>query len=89
MTGRGSAMSFKSGLFALALGCMLFVGSSFADDKDVKLDNPKPGKCPVSNKKIDPTITLKIDDKTYAFCCEKCEAKFKEHPEKYLKNAPK
>lgn len=72
---------------ALVFGLVLFLGSATvrADDKEKKLDNPEAGKCPVSKKDIDPKVTAEVDKKTYAFCCEKCMAKFKEHPEKFLK----
>ena len=76
---------------ALVFGLVMFLGASVihADDKEKKLSNPEEGKCPVSHKPIDPKITLDVKDKTYAFCCEKCEAKFKEHPEKFLEKKEK
>ena len=39
----------------------------------------------VHRKDIDVKVTAEVDKKTYGFCCEKCMAKFKEHPEKFLK----
>ena len=79
-------MFVKSGIGALVLGLVLFVGSVRADDT---LSNPTPGKCPVSGKDIDSTKTAVVDGKTYAFCCDKCMAKFKEHPDKFLKKGDK
>ena len=71
---------------ALVFALVLFVGSASADDKEAKkLANPEEGKCPVSKKPIDAKVTAEVDKKTYAFCCEKCMAKFKETPEKFLK----
>jgi YHS domain-containing protein len=70
---------------ALVFGLVLMLGVAKADDKEKKLSNPEAGKCPVSHKDIDPKVTVDVKDKTYAFCCEKCAAKFKEHPEKFLK----
>ena len=76
---------------ALVFGLVMFLGTANlqADDKEKKLDNPKEGKCPVSGKDIDTKVTAEVDKKTYAFCCEKCMAKFKEHPEKFLKKEAK
>jgi YHS domain-containing protein len=72
----------KFGLSALVLGLALSFSFVQADDK--KLDNPEAGKCPVSKKDIDPKVTAEVGGKTYGFCCAKCCAKFKEHPEKFL-----
>jgi YHS domain-containing protein len=76
---------------ALVFGLVLLLSSGAqADEKDAKkLANPVEGKCPVSKKDIDAKVTVEVDKKTYGFCCEKCAAKFKEHPEKFLKKDEK
>jgi YHS domain-containing protein len=40
--------------------------------------------CPVSGEEIDPEITVKYKDKTYAVCCKSCLKKFNKDPEKYI-----
>ena len=40
--------------------------------------------CPVSAEEIDPEITVKYKDKTYAVCCKSCLKKFNKDPEKYV-----
>ena len=40
--------------------------------------------CPVSAEEIDPDITVKYKDKTYAVCCKSCLKKFNKDPEKYI-----
>jgi YHS domain-containing protein len=45
--------------------------------------------CPVSGeeiKKSDAAGSMEYKGQTYYFCCAGCEAKFKEDPEKYIKN---
>lgn len=75
---------------AVAFGLVLFLGSvANADEKDKKLANPQEGKCPVSQKDINPKCTAEVEGKTYAFCCGKCMAKFKESPEKFIKKDAK
>jgi YHS domain-containing protein len=74
---------------ALVFGLVMMLGTATLQADDKKLDNPKEGKCPVSGKDIDPKVTAEVEKKTYAFCCEKCMAKFKEHPEKFLKKEEK
>jgi YHS domain-containing protein len=56
----------------------------------VKEDNtPVNSVCLVSHEDVDPTITYKYEGKTYAFCCNKCLAKFKKDPEKYISRSEK
>jgi YHS domain-containing protein len=40
--------------------------------------------CPVSGEEVDPEITVKYKDKTYAVCCKSCLKKFNKSPEKYI-----
>jgi YHS domain-containing protein len=78
---------FKGTLAALFLGMALCLSSiATADEKDAKkeLSNPDAGKCPVSHKAITAGVTAEANGKTYGFCCEKCAAKFKENPDKFL-----
>jgi len=43
--------------------------------------------CPVlTTEEADPTITLQYHGKTVAFCCDKCQAKFKADPQRYAAN---
>ncbi|HYG75420.1 MAG TPA: YHS domain-containing protein [Planctomycetota bacterium] len=77
-------MKMVKGLSAVAFALILCVGAVNADDK-AKNANPTPGKCPVSGKDADAKVSAEVDGKTYTFCCEKCQAKFKESPAKFLK----
>ena len=78
----------KGTLAALLLGVALCLSSvTSADEKDAakkELSNPDAGKCPVSKKPIKDGVTAEAAGKTYGFCCEKCAAKFKENPDKFL-----
>ena len=40
--------------------------------------------CPVSGEDIDATKTYTYKGVTYALCCNRCLAKFKDNPEKYI-----
>ncbi len=42
--------------------------------------------CIVSGEEADPELKMEYKGKTYYFCCKKCVKKFKENPEKYIKN---
>lgn len=43
-------------------------------------------KCPISDEDIDPAVSTKTKDgRTVYFCCAKCEKKFTEDPEQWLK----
>jgi YHS domain-containing protein len=88
MKGR-TVMSKTVGAFVFGLALFLSSTTLRADEKEKKFDNPEAGKCPVSQKDINPKCTTEIDKKTYAFCCGKCMAKFKESPEKFLKKDEK
>lgn len=46
--------------------------------------NPTPGMCPVSGKPFNPAVSCTVNDKRYAFCCEKCMAKFLSAPDQFL-----
>ena len=42
--------------------------------------------CPVMGEDVDSVFeTIEYHGKTIGFCCEKCVAKFKKNPEKYMK----
>lgn len=58
--------------------------SEKASDDVAKFANPTPGMCPVSGEPIDPSVTVDLDGKTYAFCCQDCADQFKEDPKKFL-----
>ena len=61
------------------------------DNKEVVNEDATPVNrvCLVSHEDVDPTITYKYKGKTYAFCCNKCLAKFKKDPEKYISRREK
>ncbi len=74
-----------------------FSFNSFAQEKtkDDKKDNTTVAQkadsnqvfnivCPVSHEEADPEITYTYKGVTYALCCKKCLAKFKNDPEKYI-----
>ncbi len=98
------ALSKKLPISALVVLVMfLFTTSSFAQEKtDTKAkvqteekttvnENVTPinSICPVSHEDVDPTITYEYKGKTYGFCCNKCLAKFKKDPEKYISRVDK
>ena len=45
-------------------------------------------KCPVSGEPIDPEFSVVFEDRTVAFCCTKCKAKFEAEPSKFAPNLP-
>ena len=80
---KGSVLSLVVvGLFVLALGC-----AGGAESK--KEAGPEPEApitlCPMSGEEVDPATAPSVEHagKTYYFCCEKCEGKFKANPDKY------
>lgn len=66
--------------------------NNYGQTKEVsKKEVPKVEKlntvCPVSGEDIgDDGYIVKYKEKSYQVCCKKCVAKFKNDPERYLKN---
>ncbi len=75
----------RKGLFLLGafLGIAFLASSAWGD-------NPVLNEwCPVlTDQKADPSITTTYRGQTIAFCCDRCLAKFKADPEKYLEHLP-
>ena len=42
--------------------------------------------CPVGGERVDQGVSYVYQGKKYLFCCAGCIPKFKDNPEKYLKN---
>lgn len=46
-------------------------------------------RCPVSGRRIDRQVSLEVPGGKIYFCCKGCPARFKQNPERYLKNLEK
>ncbi len=99
------SMSFGvlSLLVMILFSASAFAQEKTENKKEVKTEKMQPEKkeivieesapvnsvCIVSHEEVDPEITYKYENKTYAFCCKKCLAKFKKDPEKYISRLEK
>ena len=69
-------------LLIIALASLLLSPAfSFAGEKELK---PRT-KCPVMGGDIDKKVYTDYKGRRVYFCCARCNAKFRETPEKYLK----
>lgn len=83
-------------ILALVLLCSVFIitcGRKEEGKTDQPKENPRTGEasamlnshCMVeSDQEVDTDVTLVLDGKTYAFCCEECIPKFQKEPAKYI-----
>ena len=68
-------------VLALAVGC----AGDGDSKKAVEDDGAAMVMCPISGEVVDPAAAPSAEHagKTYYFCCEKCEGKFKANPDEY------
>ena len=69
-------------LMILSVVALVFAVASYAQSQDEEMV-----KCAVSGnemKKSEAKGSMEYKGKTYYFCCDNCEATFKENPEKYI-----
>jgi len=69
-------------LLILSFVALVFAIASYAQSQDEEMV-----KCAVTGKEMKKTEakgSMEYKGKTYYFCCDNCEASFKENPEKYI-----
>ena len=78
----------KQLIFTALFVCCTLTLAYGADDAKKSDKKPKPinTTCPLTDEKIDPTVTTQYKGKTIGFCCEDCIKKFDVDPAAYVAN---
>jgi YHS domain-containing protein len=78
---------------ALLVLAVAFAAVGFADDKQAGQSRSAPTSQPINkmcavehDDPVDPAVTVEYKGKVIGFCCKDCVPKFKEDPEKYMKD---